>query len=106
LIGNKGFVYKKGDKKWIKKISDFLEEGKTVMTERVSAGMKPAAACLVWLTLLGTNEWLPVWKDWARKVINIVVQKIERLSEYYNNITRNMDYSLQEEFVFVSYCFI
>jgi len=47
LIGNRGFVYKKGDKKWIKKISNFLEEGKTETTERGSAGIKPAAACLV-----------------------------------------------------------
>jgi len=36
----------KGDKEWIDKITNFLEEGKTEMTGKVNAGMKTMAACL------------------------------------------------------------
>jgi len=36
-----GFIYKREIKKWIMKISDLLEEGKTE-----TAGMKTMAACL------------------------------------------------------------
>jgi len=45
LIVNRGFIYKRERKKWIKKISDLLEEGKTETGGKVHPGMKNTAAC-------------------------------------------------------------
>jgi len=42
LIANRGFINRREIKKWINKMSDLLDEGKTETAGKVNAGMKTA----------------------------------------------------------------
>jgi len=44
LIGNRGFIFKREIKKWIKKISDLLGEGKTETAGKSNFGNKNTSA--------------------------------------------------------------
>jgi len=78
LIGNRGLMYKMQIKKWIKKLSDLIEEGKLKWCEKLSGNENIMVACLELLTLHGRKD----------KLTAACLERLSLKSKKYHNVKK------------------